>query len=49
MKKVPNAGTRLGKSVPGKDFDGAGKKKPVYAKIGGVSNERTVKSFPKGR
>lgn len=47
-KKVPSAGVNLGKGVPGKGFDGAGKKKPVYAKIGGISNERTVKSFPKG-
>lgn len=46
-KKVPSAGVRLGKGVPGKSFGGAGQKNPKFAKIGGQSNGVTVQSFPK--
>lgn len=48
-KKVPNAGTRLGKGVPGKNFQGAGVGGPFSGKIGGTGNQKTPKSYPKGR
>lgn len=50
MAKVPNAGTRLGKAVPGKPFPPAGKKTPFTGRIGGTGNQQgSPKSYPKGK
>jgi hypothetical protein len=48
-KKVPSAGVRLTKAVPGKPFKGAGVKGPFPGMIGGTGNATKPKSYPKGK
>ena len=49
MAKIKGAGVRLGKSVPGKSFPGAGKTTPFAGKIGGTGNKTTPKNYGKGK
>lgn len=47
MAKVKTAGMQTSKKPFGKPFEGAGKKNPFAAKIGGIANKGGKKTFPK--